>query len=551
LSPKRLLILIFLICLSSQAQNNSSTYPPADLLARIRPEGLKAQMGFLSDDLLEGRYTGTRGYYLAAKYVASQFQEMGLKPAGDNGTYLQNIRFRKVELDRDHSSFSFTVNGQEKSPRFFEEFAALGNELNPDSSFEGPVVFVGYGVTAPEFNYDDYAGADVKGKIVAYLYGAPAKFPSALRAHHSSSTVKAANAASHGAIGIIGIWAGSIAERSPFSRYARHFRYPRVRWLDENGQPNDAQPQLRGGGIISSEVADRMFAGSPKSFKDALVISVAGTPQSFPLAASAKFHLVSKHSEFESPNIAAILPGSDPKLKNEYVLYSAHADHMGIGEAVNADTIYNGTLDNASGTSGVLEIARAMSSMPKAPRRSILFLIVTGEEEGLLGSDAYAHHPTVPIKDIVANVNMDEIGAFFDFKDIVPLGAEHSSIGKVVEDVAKRMGLEISPDPAPEEVYFVRSDQYSFIKQGVPAVAIDQGYKAVDPKLDGEKIMNEWEQKYYHQPLDDMNQPYLDFNAAVKSTRLNLAVGYEIAQQTERPRWNKGDFFEKFVKKTQ
>jgi hypothetical protein len=543
------LIVIFVICLATaQAQNTSSNYPPADLLARIRPEGLKAQMGFLSDDLLEGRYTGTRGYFLAAKYVASQFQEMGLKPTGDNGTYFQTIRFRKIELDRDKSSLTLNVKGQDQNLRFFEEFAALGNDLNPDSSFQAPVVFVGYGVTAPDFNYDDYAGADVNGKIVAYLYGAPAKFPSALRAHHSSSTVKAANAASHGAIGTIAIWAGSIAERSPFSRYARHSRYPRVRWLDGNGRPNDAQPQLRGGAVISSEVAERLFAGSPKSFKDALADSVAGKPQAFPLAASAKFHLVSKHSEFESPNIAATLPGTDPKLKNEYVLYSAHGDHMGMGEPVNGDTIYNGTLDNASGTAGVLEIARALSSMAKAPRRSILFLIVTGEEEGLLGSDAFAHHPTVPIKDIVANVNMDEIGAFFDFKDIVPLGAEHSGIGKVVDDVAKRMGLEISPDPAPEEVYFVRSDQYSFIKQGVPAVAIDQGYKAVDPNLDGEKIMNEWERNYYHQPQDDMSQPYLDFNAAVKSTRLNLAVGYEIAQRSERPRWNKGDFFEKLAK---
>jgi Zn-dependent M28 family amino/carboxypeptidase len=505
-------------------------------------------MGFLADDLLEGRYTGSRGYMLEAKYIASQFQEMGLQPAGDNGTYFQNIRFRKVELDWDKSSLTTKVNGQSQSLRFWEDFVAYGNELDPDASVEAPLVFVGYGVTAPELNYNDYAGTDVKGKIVVLLYGAPDKFPSALRAHHSSGTVKAANAAAHGAVGVLSIWAGPIAERVPFTRYARHFRYPKLRWLDEKGQPNDAQPKLHGGAVISGDAAAKLFEGTAKSFKEALADAKANKPQAFPLQATAALHLASKHSELESPNIAGVLPGSDPVLKNEYVLYSAHGDHMGIGEPVNGDTIYNGAIDNGSGTAAVLEIARAMSSMPKAPRRSVLFLVVTGEEEGLLGSDAYAHHPTVPISQIAANVNMDEIGVFYDFRDIVPLGAEHSSIGKVVEDVAHHMGLEISPDPAPEEVFFVRSDQYSFVKQGVPAVAIDEGYKAADQKLDGKKIMDEWEQKYYHQPQDDMKQPYLDFNAAAKSTRLSLAVGYEIAQQTERPRWNKGDFFERFAK---
>jgi Zn-dependent M28 family amino/carboxypeptidase len=259
-------------------------------------------------------------------------------------------------------------------------------------------------------------------------------------------------------------------------------------------------------------------------------------------------HLVSEHSEIESPNVIAILPGSDPKLKDEYVVFSAHLDHLGIGAPVNGDSIYNGAIDNGSGSAGVLEVAHALTAMPKAPRRSILFLFVTGEEEGLLGSDAFAHHPTVPITQIAANVNMDELSCWYDFADIVPQGADHSTIGKVVEDVAHHMNLQISPDPQPDEVFFVRSDQYSFVKQGVPAVAVDSGYKTVDPKLDGKKIQDEWEDKYYHEPNDDMNQPYLDLNAAAKCVRLDMAIGYEIAQQTERPQWNKGDFFEKFAK---
>jgi Zn-dependent M28 family amino/carboxypeptidase len=541
--------MLCLICLSTaHAQSPASTYPPEDLLARIRPEGIRAHMTYLSDDLLEGRYTGSRGYMLAAKYVAAQFQQMGLKPAGDNGTYLQTIRFRKVELDADHSTFTLKQNGQEKSLRFMEDFVTVGNSLAPESSVEAPVVFVGYGVTAPELGYDDYANAEVKGKIVAYLCGAPEKFPNALRAHHSSSTTKAANAAAHGAVGTIGIWAGSIAQRTPFSHYARHFRFPTMRWLNAEGFPNDAQPLLRGSAVIGSEVATRMFEGSAKSFAGALADAQAGKPQAFALPATVALHIVSRHTEVESPNIAAILPGSDEKLKNEYVLFTAHADHLGIGEAVNGDTIYNGAIDNASGTAAVIEIARALSSMPKAPRRSMLFVVVTGEEEGLLGSDAYAHNPTVPISQIVANVNSDEIGCFYDFRDIVPEGAEHSSLGQVVDDVAHHMGLTVSPDPEPEEVFFVRSDQYSFVKQGVPGLAIDEGYKAVDPNKDGQKITEEWEQKYYHSPQDDMQQPYLDLNAAAKATRLNLAIGYEVSQQTERPHWNKGDFFEKYVK---
>ena len=248
--------------------------------------------------------------------------------------------------------------------------------------------------------------------------------------------------------------------------------------------------------------------------------------------------------------MAAILPGSDPQLKNEYVVFTAHLDHLGIGEPVKGDSIYNGAADNASGTAALLEMARAFSLLPKAPRRSLLFLAVTGEEEGLLGSDYYAHYPTVPITQIVADINMDEVSFLYDFKDIVPLGGEHSSLGAVADDVARHMGLQVSPDPMPEEVYFIRSDQYSFILQGVPSLYIGEGLQTVDPTLDGKKMQLDWETQRYHLPSDDMNQP-LDFNATVKCTRVDLAVGYEVAQQTERPHWNKGDFFASFAKSGQ
>ncbi|HVO82691.1 MAG TPA: M28 family metallopeptidase [Terriglobales bacterium] len=538
------LVLCSLLLLVPLASGQNSDFPPQQLLDRIRPEGIRAHMAFLSDDLLEGRRTGTRGFQIAAKYIAAQFQEMGLKPAGVNGTYFQNVPFRQIELVRDQSSVTLTQDGVKQKLVIGQDCVLRGDPLNPDTRVEAPVVFVGFGVTAPEFNYDDYAGVDVRGKIVAAFYGAPPRFPSAPGAHYSSAEEKLKNAAAHGAIGFLTIWAGRQEERTPFSLLVRFFRQPALRWLDGKGVPNDAQPEIRGTAMLSSMVAAPMFRGSGKTWDEALAAALDSQPQSAPLKVTASIHIVSRYSQVESPNIAAILPGSDPQLKNQYVVYSAHADHLGIGVPVNGDDIYNGAVDNASGTAALLEIARALSELPTAPRRSILFLAVTGEEEGLLGSDYFAHYPTVPISRIAANVNMDEISLFYDFRDIVALGAEHSSLGEVVDDVARHMNLEVSPDPAPEEVYFVRSDQYSFVKEGVPAVYIGEGYKTVDPKLDGGKIAHNWEATRYHLPDDDMNQP-LDFNAAVKCTRANLAVGYEVAQERQRPRWNAGDFFEK------
>jgi hypothetical protein len=551
LRTTRLLAMLSLILAVSfgSAQNSSSTFPPDGLLQRITVDGLRAHMAFLSDDLLEGRGTGTRGYQLAANYVRAQFEEMGLQPAGVGGSYFQNVRFRRIELSRDKSSFAVKQNsGSTRTLTIEKDYVMGGDPLSADTTAEGQVVFVGYGVSAPEFNYDDYASVDVRGKIVAALYGAPPKMPSAPGAHFSSSEQKLRMAAEHGAIGYVSIWAGKTEQRTPFTEYVRFTRGPVLRWLDEKGVPDGAEPSIHGTARISSSTAALLFEGAPKSWKDALRDAENSQPQAFPLAASVTMHIVSRYSEAESPNVAAILPGSDPQLKNEYVAFTAHLDHLGIGDPVKGDNIYNGAADNASGTSALIEMARAFSELRPAPRRSLLFIAVTGEEEGLLGSDYYAQNPTVPIKQVVADINMDEVSFLYDFKDIVPLGAEHSSLGAVADDVARHMGLTVSPDPLPEEVYFVRSDQYSFILQGVPSLYVEEGLQTVNPSLDGKKMQLDWEVQRYHQPNDDMSQPF-DFNATVKCTRVDLAVGYEVAQQTERPHWNAGDFFNKFAKK--
>ena len=546
---KRLFVLTTLLSFSValSAQNASPSYPPQELLDRIQADGIRKQMAYLADDKLEGRATGAPGFMLAAKYIADQFQQMGLKPGGVNGTYFQAVPFREYKLDRAKATLTIKRGTASQVLVFDKDWVAAGSVRYPETSIEAPVVFVGYGVTAPEFQYDDYAGIDVKGKIVAMLYGAPARFGSAPGAHYANSPTKQANAAAHGAVGTLSIWAGPVADRIPFAGLVRFYRSPSMDWLDSKGEPNEAPPQLHGSAMLNPETAAKMFEGAAKSFSDALATAKEGKPQAFPLPVTVALHMETAHTKLESPNIAAILPGSDPKLKEQYVVFSAHADHLGIGDPVSGDSIYNGALDNASGTAALIEIARAFSSMPTAPRRSMLFVAVTGEEEGLLGSDYFARYPTVPIESIIANVNMDEIGILYDYRDIVALGAEHSSIGPIVDDVAQHMKLEISPDPAPEEVYFVRSDQYSFVKQGVPSVYVGAGYKATDPAVDGKKLSDEWEQKYYHLPQDDMKQPNLHFDVAAKSARINLAVGYEIAQQDERPTWNNGDFFERFA----
>jgi Peptidase family M28 len=547
---KRVLVILGLVLVVSFVfgQTTSSDFPPEELLQRITVAGLRAHMAFLADDLMEGRGTGTRGYQLAANYVRAQFEQMGLQPAGGKGSFFQNVHFRKIELLQDKSSFMVNHNGSTRTLTIDKDYVMRGDPVSDDTTAEGQVVFVGYGVSAPEFNYDDYSGIDVHGKIVAVLYGAPSRLPSAPGAHFSDTEQKLRMAAEHGAIGMVSIWAGKVEQRTPFSEYTRFSKGPELRWLDEQGVPNDAEPKIRGYARISSSTAALLFEGAKESWKEAMQAAENNQSHAFPLATSVSLHVVSRYSEVESPNVAAILPGSDPQLKNEYVVFTAHLDHLGIGDPVKGDTIYNGAADNASGTAALLEMARAFSGLHKATRRSLLFIAVTGEEEGLLGSDYYAHYPTVPIPQIVANINMDEVSFLYDFKDIVPLGGEHSSLGAVADDVARHMGLTVSPDPMPEEVYFVRSDQYSFILQGVPSLYIEEGLQTVNPSLDGKKMQFDWEAQRYHQPSDDMNQPF-DFNATVKCTRVDLAVGYEVAQQTERPHWNNGDFFDKFAQK--
>lgn len=536
------LLIVIVAVASFAADVSESNYPPQQLLDRITQQGIRSHMEYLADDLLEGRGTGTRGYLLAANYIRAQVQQMGLLPAGDSGTYFQKVHLRESKSVPERNSLVIKRNNGEEKLVYEKDYLMGGHPAHEDATLEAPMVFVGFGVTAPEARYDDYATIEAKGKIVVILTGAPDNFGSSERALYSDNFNKARNAAIHGAVGMINVWAGEVSKEVPWNQMVHFFRSPGMRWIDGKGNPNNYVPEIRAAALVNENAAAALFHGSPHTLEDVITSLKSSKPMSFALNGSASLHEVSQFSEKESPNIAAILPGSDPRLKNEYVVFTAHADHMGIGEPIKGETIYHGALDNASGTAALLEIARAFADSAPRPKRSLVFVFVTGEEEGLLGSDYYAQHPTVPIEQIAANINMDGVSFLYDFRDIVALGAEHSSLDHQIADVAHHMGLEMSPDPMPEQVFFIRSDQYSFVKRGVPAVMISEGFKTVDPKLDGKKITMDWMTTHYHTPQDDMKQP-LNFEAARKCTQVNLAVGYEVAQSSDRPKWNAGDSF--------
>jgi len=313
--------------------------------------------------------------------------------------------------------------------------------------------------------------------------------------------------------------------------------------MQPGGTPNEYRPELRAFAYLSSEATQRLFEGSRFTVTQILALLKKGQPPRFDLPVTGSIHTVTQSQDLRSSNVIAKLEGSDPLLKGEYVVFSAHLDHLGRDASAQGDGIYNGALDNASGSAIMLEMARAFSRMNPRPRRSILFLSVTGEELGLLGSSYFAANPTVPKSSLVANVNTDEDQMLWPLRDVIALGADHSSIGAVVQTAARRMHLEVSPDPEPEKVEFVRSDQYSFVRQGIPALSISAGLKSTDPTIHPQSLKNQWEETRYHQPSDDMQQPGLDFDSAADYARMVLLCGYLIAQDTDRPAWNAGDFF--------
>lgn len=541
-------VLCFL-SLSLTAQNSAERDAMDAASKAIRPEQIRAHIRFLSDTLLQGRAPGTPGYDIAARYVATELEGMGLHPAVA-GKWYQPVPLEKAVTDEAASSFALTVKGKQQQLTGAKDYmlstwfaTPAGKDTKAESDVDAPIVFVGFGVTAPDQKYDDYAGVDVHGKIIATIYGAPSSFPSTERAYYSDGVIKAKNAVAHGAVGVISIMLPEDWKRYPWEWLVPQIQMGEMHWLNKEGVPHDFFPQLKGYVLLSEKTAEALLAGAPKTLDQVFAAAKASKPQAFALPATARIHTVANTTVIESPNIVAELKGSDASLRDQYVVYTAHVDHLGICPAVAGDNVCHGALDNASGTASLLEIVRAYASLPKPPRRSVLFVFVTGEEMGLLGSDYFAHYPTVPLKSIVANVNIDGApGAYFPMKDVVVLGSEHSTMSNEVNSAAKALGYDLSPDPMPEEVLFIRSDQYSFVLQGVPAVDVTDGVKSTDPKVNGLDVVKKWLVTRYHTPLDNMDQP-IDFDSAAKGSVMNFLVGYEVAQRNNVPEWNQGDFF--------
>lgn len=534
------LVLLLTVAWTVTARPGLLSDPAVESAAnQIQPEGLRAHIRFLADDLLEGRGTGTRGYNLAASYLAAQFAALGLEPAGSDGSYFQPVPLLHAQAIEGESSVRLLRSGQEEVLELGRDALVMPNYSREASSITAPVVFVGFGVMAPELKHDDYAGVDVTGKIVALVRGAPASFPPTQRAHHSSTSLKMQNAGKHGAVGLL-----YLASRpARWERIVRQLKKGGMKWVDSDGTPQPEVPAgLQGRAYIGPAGLKKLLADGPMSAKDLYAAVRKGKPPVFELPGKVHIRTVTRHRRLESPNVVALLPGSDPMLGDERIVYTAHLDHLGVGEAVDGDNIYNGALDNAAGAAALLEVARAFASLPEPPARSVVFVAVTGEEHGLLGSDYFAHNPGVPLDHLVANVNLDSPLLLHSLKDVVAYGLEHSTLRQAVESGAEQLGLKVSPDPMPEQVFFVRSDQYSFVKRGVPAIYLEVGWETEKGEQGAKEGIQQWLRTRYHSPKDDMSQT-INFEAGVKLTRLNFLIGYQVATQRPRPAWNPGDFF--------
>jgi Zn-dependent M28 family amino/carboxypeptidase len=496
-----------------------------------------AHVAFLADDALEGRDTGSEGHRKAAAYVAEQFKAAGLAPAGTAG-YLQPVQFVSRKIVEAQSSLALVRDGKAE-PVALGADAAFSMRIDPAPQVDAPLAFVGYGLQIPELKIDDLTGQDLRGRVVVYMIGSPAGVPDALSAHAQSAAARWAALKSAGAIGTIAVQHPARQEppweRASLSRLQAAMSLADASLHDTAGQ----QVSI----AFNPARAERLFAGSGHTFAE--IAALAGDRKPLPrfaLPSRVRATVKVETAPVTSDNVAGLLRGSDPTLRDEYIVLSGHLDHLGIGGAVNGDRIYNGAMDNASGIASLIETARALAARPQRPKRSVLFVAVTAEEKGLLGSRYFASHPTVPAKNIVANINMDMFLPLFPMKSVMVFGLDESAVGAATRRVAGSMGLGVQGDPEPLRNRFIRSDQYSFIRQGIPAVALKVGYA---PDSADAATHAAWTKERYHAPSDDLQQP-VDLDAAVRFNDLLVRLAVEIADAPQRPRWNESSFFKRF-----
>jgi Zn-dependent M28 family amino/carboxypeptidase len=527
---KILLLSILPFCCNAPAQ-----------VTGISGERMRAHVKYLASDLLEGRGVGSRGGDLASEYIASQFATAGAKPAGDNGTFFQRVPLIGAET-APGAVLMASGAGKQISFRWLDDFVGVSQLQKPDDDFDAEAIFVGHGITAPEFQWDDYKGTDVKDKVVVLFTNEPPSddpkfFGGKALTYYGRWVYKYEEAARRGAKAVL------IIHTTPTAGYG--WEVVRNSWGKEDPQvPLGAnQPALALAGWLSQEAAAKVAAIAGKTLDQLLNEANQRDFKPYSLNTGIRGHLPTKIRKIESRNVAAIVTGSDPVLKSQVVIFSAHWDHLGIGPAVNGDTIYNGAVDNATGCGMLIEMARAWAELPRKPRRSALFLAVTAEEAGLRGSEYYAQHPLVPLNKTALNLNFDAFYPYGRTKDVSVSGAERTTLWTTVQDAAKTMGVAIKPESHPEQGHYYRSDHFSLAHAGVPAFSISEGSEFEGkPAGYGEKIFEEFNSKHYHQPSDEYKDSW-DFGGMEEVARLGFMIGQQVANQEKLPTWNAGDEF--------
>lgn len=549
-------VLLVTFALSAAAVSQRVSRRTASLPGPISENALRAHIKFLSDDRLEGRGTGAKGGETAALYIAEQFEALGLKGAGAKGSFWQPVSLVGVKAD---PKTELRINGPDKAEafKFADEFVAFTGAQTEHVSMNTDLVFVGYGIDAPEQKWNDYKGAaeDYRGKVLVMLVNDPPAtkeepdlFGARRLTYYGRWTYKFEEAARRGAVGVL------LLHTNESAGYPWNVvRTSNGSWrFDIARTGGDKTPFLRVRSWMTDDAARRMMALAGQNLDELRKQAASRDFRPVKLNLNVSLELNSEVKRVEAPNVVAILPGRDPKLKDEYVVFSAHWDHLGIGAPnKSGDTIYNGALDNATGVASVIEIARVLSNLPLAerPRRSILFLIPTAEEQGLIGAEWYSRHPVVPIAKTAADINLDSMNILGPTHDFVPLGAERSSLKAVVDAIAKERGLRISPDPRPEQGSFYRSDHFPFAKVGVPSISLKEGDDYVGrPKGWGEKKFREYNDAHYHQPSDEYRDDW-DFRGMIQEAEFALAIARRVADMNTMPKFNPDDEFAKNSKR--
>ncbi|MBT8115146.1 MAG: M20/M25/M40 family metallo-hydrolase, partial [Arenicella sp.] len=522
-----------------QTEPAASPEQPAAVSLTPSAELMRTHMATLADDNMQGREAGTAGYDKAAAYVAEELRKLGVLPGGDNGSYFQDVPLRRSYRDAEKVKLEVThADGSPLALTASADYLVRGSLKSMQSDITAEVVFAGYGLVAPELGRNDYQGLDVEGKLVALLGRTPSGIQSEERAYYGS--LKAREASKRGAVGIVSLYTPTSEKIYSFERLATEGRLDEadMGWIEDDGQVYSKAPNLEVSAVLSITGAEKLFAGAPVSWPDIVAAAEAegGVTPTFELPLSMTIQQASRMDDTRSANVLGVIPGSDPMLKNEVLVLSAHLDGLGISNTDEEDRINNGALDNAAGIATLLEAARMLMQLER-PKRSVAFLANTAEEKGLLGTQYFVKHPTLGELKMVGNINLDMPVLTYDFQDVVVFGGDRSTLRGAIQAAAADMGVAIAEDPFPEQGIFTRSDHFRFVEDGIPAVMLATGMAN-----GGEQAWAEHFAKNYHRPSDDMNNN-INFDAAAKFAELKTRITLQVANAEQRPLWNKGDFF--------